>query len=394
MRARRSRSATPSEAAVAAALALVMASTTWTIHIFSVLGSLIMDDLRISRTQLGLLMTLSSLTAAGVSPVAGRIADRIGGRSTLMGGLLISLTTISVITLGPTFSSLVVAALLAGIMSALGNPGTNKLITAALPVGRRGWVMGVKQSGVQAGIFGVGVALPSLSLLLGWRGAVASLALIPVVLLVVVSRLFRGVASLNRDGIPAVVLSKYSHPPAVRSLAMYAFFMGVGGAGITSFLPLYAQEMLDFGVAAAGYAAAAIGFVGIVSRILLSRQAELSGKYWAVLRLMAWSSAASGVLIYAAQWNAAWILWPGVALAGVSVVAWNGVALLAAVAEAGHSGTGRASGLVLFGFFSGLAVSPVTVGVTVDLTGSYDLAWSLVVSAFAVAALSLARGPR
>lgn len=388
----RTRAAHPSEAAVASVLALVMASTTWTIHIFSVLGSLIIADLRIARWQLGLLMTLSSLLAAGVSPLAGRVADKIGGRSTLVWALALSLFSVAIVSLGPTYGSLILGSLIAGSMSSLANPGTNKLITDFLPLGRRGWVMGVKQSGVQAGIFGVGVALPGLSLLLGWRGAVAILGVIPIVLIVTVSRLFHKEHPSNRDVEGVISESEYSHSPTVRSLAIYAFFMGVGGAGITSFLPLYAQESLGFGVAAGGYAAAGIGLVGIGSRIVLSRRAELSGEYWAVLRTMAWFSVVSALLLYFAQWGATWILWPGVALAGVAVVSWNGVALLAAVADAGRAGTGRASGLVLSGFFAGLAVSPVTVGVTVDVTGNYDLAWSLVAGAFVVAALTLSRG--
>lgn len=247
--------------------------------------------------------------------------------------------------------------------------------------------MGVKQSGVQAGIFFVGVALPSLALVVGWRMAVGSLTLLPLFLITVVSRLLP-----TEDGTRSALAGAphpYAHSASVRRISVYAFFMGVGGAGMTSFLPLYAKQELGFSVTLAGTAAAAVGLMGVVTRIAWSHRTETSGQYWLSLRIMAFCAVASALLVWGASLSRTWLLWPGVLLAGLAVVAWNGVALLAAVSKSGPEGTGRASGLVLSGFFMGLATSPVVIGILIDMTNSYDPGWSLVTGAFAMAAAAV-----
>lgn len=375
-----------SRGVMAGVLALVMAASTWTIHIYSVLAPFIIEELSISRIQLGLLMTLASLAGAVLSPSAGRFADHFGGKATLQAALLVSIVTTLLVAVAPTYSVLLLASLLAGSMSAAGNPGTNKLITSALPLGSRGVVMGVKQSGVQAGIFFVGIVLPSLAIAAGWRVAVGCLALVSCGTLILTSLILPGAEVRSGQEVSDVV--PYAHTSGVRQIAAYAFFMGIGGAGLTSFLPLYAHEELGLSVRVAGGAAAVIGLIGIASRIIWSHRTELAGRYWLPLRVMAASAVVAVLLVWSSSWLGVPLLWPGVALAGLAVVAWNGVALLAAVAEAGHEGSGRASGLVLMGFFAGLSISPVTMGFLVDSTGSYDVAWFFVLLSFVAAVAS------
>ncbi len=56
---------------------------------------------------------------------------------------------------------------------------------------------------------------------------------------------------------------------------------------------------------------------------------------------------------------------------------WNSVGMLAVMIEAGTGSTGRASGMVLLGFLTGLGVAPPVFGAIIDRTGSYDLMWLL-----------------
>ena len=48
------------------------------------------------------------------------------------------------------------------------------------------------------------------------------------------------------------------------------------------------------------------------------------------------------------------------------------------------AGTGRASGIVLFGFLSGLGIGPPIYGATVDATGSYTAMWLMSIGAAAI----------
>ena len=77
-----------------------------------------------------------------------------------------------------------------------------------------------------------------------------------------------------------------------------------------------------------------------------------------------------------------------VVFAGMSFAAWTGVAMLAVISEVSLSDAGRASGIVLTGFFVGHTISPVAFGFSVDVTGGYGLGWTTV-TALAVVGLAV-----
>ena len=82
-------------------------------------------------------------------------------------------------------------------------------------------------------------------------------------------------------------------------------------------------------------------------------------------------------LFFAAVDVAVWLLWPAVIVIALGSSSWNSVGMLAVMAEAGIAATGRASGVVLFGFLTGLGLGPPVFGAIVDSSGSYDLMWLL-----------------
>ena len=120
-------------------------------------------------------------------------------------------------------------------------------------------------------------------------------------------------------------------------------------------------------------------------RIVWSRFAEQSGAYRGSLLTMAALSVVAAALFFAAGEIAVWLLWPAVIAIAVGSSSWNSVGMLAVMVEAGVAATGRASGVVLFGFLTGLGLGPPIFGAIVDDTGSYDLMW-LLSAAAAVAA--------
>ena len=68
--------------------------------------------------------------------------------------------------------------------------------------------------------------------------------------------------------------------------------------------------------------------------------------------------------------------------------------MVAVMVEAGVAATGRASGVVLFGFLTGLGIGPPIFGAIIDATGSYDLMWLLSALAAAGAAIVIAAWQR
>ena len=142
-------------------------------------------------------------------------------------------------------------------------------------------------------------------------------------------------------------------------------------------MPLFAEEALGLSPVAGGIAVAVIALVAVVGRIVWSRYAERSGAYRGSLLTMAGLSLIAAGLFFASGQVTVWLLWPAAIAIALGSSSWNSVGMLAVMIEAGVAATGRASGVVLFGFLTGLGLGPPVFGAIVDSTGSYDVMWLL-----------------
>jgi len=350
-----------------------MGAATFTAASLGILATFIIDDLAISRAELGAVLAVVNIAAAVLSPVAGRITDRVGGKRAIIALFVIAGATFLILGTAVGYAMLLVGALAGAFSQASANPATNKLIAEDLPAGERGVITGIKQSGVQFGIFLGGVTVPSLAVAFGWRGAYLVVAVLP--LLFAVAALWivpptpeASSAHRRQRGNPL--------PPAIWWLAGYGFLSGFSGS-VTYLVPLFAEEALGLSPIAGGIAAAVIALVAVVGRILWSRHAEQSGAFRGSLLTMAALSLAAAGLFLASSELAAWLLWPAAVVIAIGSGSWNSVGMLAVMVEAGVAATGRASGIVLFGFLTGLGIGPPVFGAIVDRTGSYDLMWLL-----------------
>ncbi len=354
-------------------LFIAMGAATFTAASLGILATFIIDDLSITRAELGAILAVVNIAAAVLSPIAGRITDRIGGKRAIVTLFVLSGTTFLLLGTAVGYAMLFLGALAGAFSQATANPATNKLIAEDLPAGERGVITGVKQSGVQAGIFLGGLVVPSLAIALGWRGAYLVVAAVPLVFAALAVWLIPAAApasetqSAGRSG---------RLPAAIWWLAGYGFLLGFSGA-VTYLVPLFAEESLGLSPVLGGIAAAVIAFTAVPGRILWSRYAERSGAFRGSLGVMAALSVAAAVLFYASGASAAWLLWPAAILIASGSSSWNSVGMLAVMVEAGIGSTGRASGVVLFGFLTGLGIAPPIFGAIVDRTGSYDLMWLL-----------------
>jgi MFS family permease len=384
-------------AAFTVTLATAMAAGTLVAPALAVLASFVLDDLDLSRSQLGLVMAAYYGVAAVGSPPVGRLVDRLGGRRLLIATFLLSAAGFLAVAAAATFPLLAVGAAIGGLGQAAANPSTNKLLTVHVPAGRRGLMTGLKQSGVQAGLFLAGMALPSLALGVGWRPAVAGVG----VLFLVVAAVVPLVVPPDEDGGGPAETSAEAEddgrgrlPPAVTWLALYGALMGAGAGAVTAYLPLFAEEGLGLTVTAAGAVAGASGAVGFVSRIAWSTASERTVTFaWplGVIAALATASAA-GLLVSPAV--GAWLLWVAAIVHATSGLAWNSVGMLAVMHVAGRRHAGRASGIVLLGFLAGFTVGPPAFGWSVDATGTYAPGWAVVVGVFLWAVLLMLRWRR
>jgi predicted MFS family arabinose efflux permease len=365
-----------------------MAAATFSISAISIVASSIIDDLGISREQLGLVATINIVIAALLSPRGGEVIDRIGGRKGFVAIFLFGGAAFAVMSSAVAYWILLAGSVVAAVSQAAGNPATNKLIALYLPPGRRGVVTGIKQSGVQAASFVGGILLPVGAVTIGWRATFLVAAAFTLAAIIPALR----VVPVDRPDAAAHSARKAPLAASVWWLAVYGALLGFGGAS-TFFVPLFAEEALGYGPQGAGLAAAIIGLVAFVGRIAWARFAERGARFVWSLGAIAALAVVSG-LVFLASTSTPALVWLAVVVVGTSSGSWNSVGMLAVIHEAGAERAGRASGRVMFGFLVGLGIAPPLFGRTIDVTGSYDAMWSMATAAFALAMLLVAAWSR
>ncbi len=309
---------------------------------FGILASNLIAEFDIERWQIGLLVSASGFTGAALSPLFGRITDRIGSVKSTIGVLTLGMVTMAVVSLAPNYVFLVLGALLSGVPNGWTNPATNALIVDNVAAGARGVITGVKQSGVQAAAFLGGLLLPAIATATNWRVAYSSFLVFPAAALVAMWRRPQAVRPVPPHGSPRLPI-----PTAVKWIAVYGTVTGLGVSATTTFLPLFAEESQGWTTAQAGLLIAGVGLIGVIGRITWGSASERWMGHGRTLRLLAVMSMISASLLALASAGLApsWVLIPAALLFGSGAVAWNAVGMLAIMDYSVPELVGRGTGL-------------------------------------------------
>ena len=146
-------------------------------------------DFALSPAETGFAVTIYGIALAAVAPFAGLISDRLSRKRTLRLGLIV----FSLAGFGAAFASnfaiLLVARALCAVGAALFLPSSYAYVGDEVPFDRRAQVMGRVMFGWSISMV-LGVPLGgALSEIVGWRGALASLALLGLFVLAMLWRL-------------------------------------------------------------------------------------------------------------------------------------------------------------------------------------------------------------
>jgi predicted MFS family arabinose efflux permease len=363
--------------ATTALLTCAMAFSMMQLFLLGALGPRLVDELDVSPTVLGLTTTIGFGAAAVLSPVGGRVVDRVGPRRCLVALLLVSAMALALIGSAPGVGLLLAAVALGGLPQALANPATNKAILATVPPQRRGSVTGMKQSGVQLGAFAAGLPLAALAGVAGWRGAVWTAAGAAAGAALWAAR------GLPADRPPVAAGPRSSLMPrgAIAWLAVFSLLLGCGIASVNTYLALYGAQRLGLGPTAAGALVAVLGVAGVAGRVGWSKVAGDPGRaVWLPGGLAAGSVAAALLLAGASFVHP--LAWVAAVAVGVFAVAANAVSMVLVMQRAAPGRAGQDSALVSAGFFAGFAVGPPLFGLLAE-SGHYGPGWVLVAGEFA-----------
>ncbi len=358
------------------------ALTTAVLPIFLVgaLGGAIRDELGISETAIGALVTVMFVSAAVTATAAGHLTERIGAGVALRTGVGIAGLGAAIVgVLARGWWQLAVPLAVVGFAVALIDTGAARAFADRVPVARQGFAFGIKEASIPGASMLAGLSLPSVAALLGWRASF--LAATGIALLVLV--LLPAPRSLVAEDEPELI--DRGPLPRVASAGVIRFSAGVGmGTGAATAAATFLVPSITVTGASASLAGTVLAIASLASigtRIGVGRWADTEGA--APVPLI------SGMLLLGgacAVVMAMGLALPVVVVAAIGVLGagwgWTGLAFLAVV-RANPRAPAAAAGVVLTGLGSGSALGPLAFGAIVD-AGSYPLAWTAAVVALLV----------
>jgi MFS family permease len=346
-------------------------------------------DLGLSEAALGAAVTIGFVVGALSAPIGGRLADRIGPKTSIYVGS--SLSVLALAGLGlfvDGWAPLVAFLCLAGLAVAITDPGLAILVNRAIPESKQGLAFGVKEASIPAATLAAGIAVPAIALTVGWRWGFA-IGLLPWLIVITMLQ------SLRTDAPPRVVTSddgRAARTPTRRRALLLASIAAAFGTAAASGVGIFLTDSavaMGSTPAAAGILLAVGSVAGIVARVGTGVMADRKGG--PQFRLISLMLAIGAVTMALGGTGNPWLLVVGTVGAFTGGWAWTGIFFLSLV-RTFPDRPGAVAGIGTAGLGVGNAAGPLLFGVVAQ-TSSYGIAWLAagIVAAVASVLMSLAR---
>ena len=344
---------------------------------------LIAADLGLSAVEIGLIASAYSAALGALSIPAGRLADIIGVRVSL---LLASMTTASgafVIATGASFGMVLAGIVLCGTGYSLVNPAAGRAVLLWYPPERRGTLMGIKQTGVPLG-GAIGTTSAILAPVLGWQGVIGSIGAITAIcglmfLMLPGDGSAKPVARMTLRDELAAIGRLFRNPVLGRNNIASGLTNG-GQFILWSYLTEFLRVGAGFGLPLANACLSILHISSIGGRVFWGWLTDrvMRGDSRITLLLVA-AIAAGGFLAMTlvTQGNAI-LLMPVLAVAlGVTICSATGVQMALTLQTAPASQAGGAIGYNMLATNIGGVIAPPAFGLVLELGGSFAVAWGL-----------------
>lgn len=343
------------------------------------LAPLLQADFNIDRAQIGLISAAVYLSANGSAMFGGRGADRVGERRVLLISAAIATAATLVAAGMVTFWGFLLAAFVIGIGTGIQNPAGSAAIIRWFPHRRRGFAMGIRQTGVPIGGVLAATLWPLVALSFGWRSAYVAAALVTLIGGALVYFYYHDPERQSGPGVAG--------PRALRDLMsdrrLWLLAITYGGQVLAQFsanvfFVLFLTQWLGVPLLLASLLLALVNVMAIAGRIGWGAisDAQFGGRRRPVLLIVSCLTLATLLLAAALPRGAP----PAIAvvlaiLLGVSAFSWTGILGTLVIELAGQSSAATAVAWVHVLGGAGSLLGPPLFGLIVDQTGSYSLAW-------------------
>lgn len=344
----------------------------------SPLAPALLADLDLNKTQVGLLVTAFFTGGVLLLTTAGWACDRLGVRKMFLAGLIGTGLPLVLGAQAPALPMLMAAMFVGGLGNAVSLPPTTRAIIYWFPLRTRGLAMGVKQTGVALAGAIMGLVVPQLLPLLGWRGTMSAIGWFTVGSGLLAWLLYREhpdaqhSQTTNRRSGPGIGALLRNRNLILLSSA--TLFLGAIQLSLVGFMVLFLKERMGLDAVVAGGLLALTQTAGVVGRIGwgVVSDACFGGRRKVIMLIIAAMATVSALGLS--------LLGPGVPTplltllliaTGLSAVGWNGINMTFVGELAGRQASATAAGVNLTGSYLGIIFGPPLFGLLVDATGSY-----------------------
>lgn len=360
-------------------------ASTWAVQVVGtaavfgvpVLAPVIAPEMGVDPTLVGVYVAIAYLTGQVTGLMSGSFMDRYGALR--MSQICCLFAALGILMLFPATVWLApLAALFMGTCYGPLNPTSSKILRGLGADNRQPLIFSVKQTGVPVAGVIVGITLPALTVMFGWRWAFAVFVVVALLVALAIQPVRETFDhDRQRDGGRPEIriwgpLKIVLGDPALRALSLVGFALAGSQISLGSFYVLYLIDRLEWSLVDAGFLYAVVQAGGIGGRLawgfvakqFLSPTVVLVGISVLVCALFALTAAVTP------DWPVWTIGLLSLAL-GLCSYGWNGVWLSEVADTSPRERIGEATGGAQFIMFGGVTVMPPVFGALVDWTGNY-----------------------
>jgi len=372
---------------ILAVATLLQAGAAFVTQGIAVLAGYLQKDLHLSATQVGLMITASTVAPIFTLLFVGDLLDRKSERAIIGAGMVIMAIGLAGACVAPGFLALCAALVVIGMGYSTVQPGGSRSVSQWFQSHQLGIAMGIRQAGLPLGGAAAAAALPFLVGVRDWRAAF----LFSVAVVLASGLLFWAVYRPPvLPGRPAkrAVLSVFYLVRMVRQRWMQRVVwsgMALVGTqyGIVVFLMLFLRDRFGMPLREGGWLLLAIQLCGGVGRIVLSVWSDRCGKTGkrflpvtvSMLVTCVGLLALVGLPVDAPR---PW-LFGLIAVLGFFALGWYGPWVTYIADSAPSDSVGLALGAAMTVNQIAIVLTPPALGMIHDATRSYDAVWGTLI---------------
>jgi sugar phosphate permease len=351
-----------------------------------VLAPALQSEYDLDLTKVGLAIAAANAGSVLTLLAWGLLADRVGERMVLAGGLAGCGAGLLVAAFAPSFGVLVVALALGGASGASVNAASGRAVMSWFGQEERGFALGIRQTALPIGGLLAALLLPPIEAAGGLRAGLVALAAGCFV------AALAGASGLREAPHEEGELMDIGHPvrdPRMWQLSIGSALVLAAQISILSFLILFLHGERSLSTAEAAGVFAVIQALGAVARVVTGRWSDRLKARIAPLRRLALGLSVSLATAAALLSAPLQILIPVFVVAGALSLSWNGLSFTAAAELAGRRRAGAALGFQQTALAITSAAAPPAFAAVVE-AGSWSLAYGLA-AAMPVAGIAVMR---